>query len=117
MFHENELQKRNLLRFHGNEDKLFYNERVNRQTLSKKNNTGHKLAYLIIVHEDFENVILLIKSLVDPYVTILIHVDSENPSLKTNLLNFLQEQFVKKVPNYIPERIQVMKKSFKGNFL
>jgi hypothetical protein len=84
------------------DESFFYNSTA---TLSRP----HRLAYFLLVHKDFDNVLALIKSLLDPFVVILIHVDAKNPMLKTLLLDFLARQ---SAPEY--SRIRVMKKSFNG---
>jgi hypothetical protein len=71
----------------------------------------HKIAYFLLVHKDFDNIVSLINALVDPYVTILIHVDGKDPELKERILEFLAEE--SKI-NRSYARVRVMKRSFCG---
>jgi hypothetical protein len=71
----------------------------------------HKLAYFLLVHKDYDNVVSLLESIVDPYVTILIHVDGKSPSLKKQLLELLSKK-AQEDENY--KRVRIMKRSFCG---
>ena len=68
----------------------------------------HRLAYLIMVHASYENTVHLVESLLDPFVTILIHVDAKAPALKRQLQQYLWKLSVD------PRRIRIMDRSFTG---
>lgn len=71
---------------------------------------AHRLAYLLLVHKNFEEVVALINALIDPYVVIMIHVDDKVPQLKGKLIQYVQK--MKKVEPYF-RRVKVMHRSVK----
>lgn len=80
-----------------------------RQEASKK----HRLAYLILAHDSFENLVNLLAAILDRHVTILVHIDAKNPHLKERLLKFLESK-CKYNSKSLYHRIKLMKKSFVG---
>lgn len=71
----------------------------------------HKLAYFLLVHKDFDQVVQLLSELVDRYTIVLIHVDAKNPVLKFRLNRFINEAATRQ---YSYRRVRVMEKSFNG---
>jgi hypothetical protein len=61
------------------------------------------------VHKNFKQVVALLKSLVDIYAVVLIHVDAKAPGLKSQLQQYLDEQTA-----YPYKRVRIMQQSFNG---
>ena len=80
-----------------------------RQPVSKP----HKLAYFILAHKSFDNVVNLLNGLLDPYVTILIHVDAKNPQLKNRLIQYLEDKVARNPASHY-SRVRIMRRSFIG---
>lgn len=91
------------------EDNFAYN------TKSRKNDLvhPHKLAYLLLVHKNYEDVVRLLEAIIDPYVVIVVHVDSKNPTLKEQLMRYVYEQ-VASGSNIYYERVRIMKTTANG---
>lgn len=71
----------------------------------------HKIAYVMIVHKDYESVVKLLESLMDPYVVIIIHVDEKNPELKYGLTEYV---FRRRRDDSNFDRVRVMQRTAKG---
>jgi hypothetical protein len=65
-------------------------------------------------HNDFDSAVGVIESLLDDYVTILIHVDAKAPAFKKRIEQYCQGLI--KQDESLKGRLQVMNKSFNGQW-
>lgn len=80
-------------------------------TLTIGNVKPHRLAYLLLVHKNFKDVARLIDALLDPYVSIVVHVDAKNSQLKHDLIHLIRKRSKR---NQLYNRVRIMRKTVRG---
>jgi hypothetical protein len=76
----------------------------------RQNKQFHRLAYVLLVHANLDQILVLIDALLDPFVTIVIHVDAKNPALKQSLLAHIHTT----IHPLLRHRVRVLRQSFNG---
>lgn len=67
----------------------------------------NKHAYLIMAHDNFEQLIILINELDYIYNDIFLHIDKKNPELNSNIVKFFEKNKLKQSSLYIIKSISV----------